>query len=180
MNRFFLALMLGVGLAAGQAHAGHRHQHADDFVDYAKVVDVEPISRSVSRRVPRERCWTEQVAEAYPRQHGGSYTNEIIGGVIGGAIGNAIGHNKSNRKVQAVIGAALGASIAHDLERRNYQPASIGYREVERCALSHEVEYHEEIIGYRVTYRYHGQTYHTRMDRHPGKRIPVRVDVQPL
>lgn len=40
-------------------------------------------------------------------------------------------------------------------------------------------EYREEHVGYRVKFRYNGQTFWTRTHRHPGDRIPVRVSVEP-
>ena len=184
MNRL-TPLVLGLALLSLQAQADHRKHHYNSDYDFAKVVHVEPLSRTVQQRIPREQCYVEQVAVEEPGyRQGGSYTNELVGGVIGGAIGNALGSNKSNKKVQAVIGAALGASIANDMERRNgrnhYQPGYVRYEDVERCTVRHDVEYHEEITGYRVTYKYHGRTYQTRMNHHPGKRIKVRVDVRPM
>jgi len=38
----------------------------------------------------------------------------------------------------------------------------------------------ERVSGYNVKYRYHGRVYETRMDRQPGKRIPVAVAVTPI
>jgi uncharacterized protein YcfJ len=114
------------------------------------------------------------------RYRNDSYTDEILGGIIGGAIGNAVGHNKSNKKVQAAIGAALGASIAHDMNRPRHRDYGVSYRDEQRCAVEHDVEYHEEVSGYNVTYRYHGREYQTRTRRHPGKRIRVQVDVRPV
>lgn len=184
MKKLILTTLLSAGLFVTQADAGHRgnghHKHHKDY-DYARVVHVEPIYQRVERSIPRESCWTERVAYEQPhRYRNDSYTDELIGGLIGGAIGNAVGHNKTNKKVQAVIGAAIGASIAHDINRPRGGGYNVSYRDEQRCAVTHDVEYHEQVSGYHVTYRYHGQEYQTRTHRHPGKRIKVRVDVTPV
>ncbi|MBY4676459.1 glycine zipper 2TM domain-containing protein [Marinobacterium arenosum] len=171
-----LAALLLSPLTAQADHRHHGHDHRYKGYDYAKVVDVDPIYERVGYRVPRQECWNEQVRVDYRRND--SYTDEIVGAVIGGAIGNAIGHNDSNKKVQAVIGAALGASIANDLNDRGY--AGHSYRNERRCAHTEDVEYHEEVTGYRVAYRYRGRIYHTRTAHHPGKRIRVKVNVRPM
>lgn len=181
MKKLMLTALLSVGVLATQAEArgwdkGHPH-----YKDYARVVHVEPISHRVERRTPRETCWMERVQVDRPhRYQNDSYTDELIGGLIGGAIGNAVGSNKSNKKVQAVIGAAIGASIAHDINRPRHQNYGVSYRDEQRCAVEHDVEYHEQITGYHVTYRYHGKEYQTRTRNHPGKRIRVQVDVRPV
>ncbi len=181
MKKLMITALLSVGLVAttqAEARGYDKHPH---YRDFAKVVHVEPISHRVERRIPRETCWTERVPVQHPRGYRNeSYTDELIGGLIGGAIGNAVGHNKSNKKVQAVIGAAIGASIAHDLNRPRHRGYDVSYQEEQRCAVEHDVEYHEEITGYHVTYRYHGKEYQTRMRQHPGKRIRVNVDVRPV
>lgn len=182
MKQIIVTALIGVSLMAGQAQArswDHYEQHSGRGDDYAKVVRVDPIIQQVEQRVPREQCWQERVPVRAHRSRDDSITDELIGGLIGGAIGNAIGHNKSNKRVQAVIGAAIGASIAHDLNRPRNHGYDTGYREVNRCSVSHDVHYRDVVAGYNVTYRYHGKEYHTRMNHHPGKRIRVNVDVSP-
>ncbi len=144
--------------------------------DYARVTAVDPIVRTVSHRVPRESCWQEEVRYEEPVYR--SPTGALLGGIIGAAIGNELGHHKRNKQIGALAGGALGASIGYDLTRHN-GPSRVDYRTEERCETRYDVEYEEQIVGYDVTYRYHGQLYHTRMDRHPGKRIPVKVKVRP-
>lgn len=182
MKQLILTALIGASLIAGQAQARsweHHDGHRDRDSDYAKVVRVDPIIHQVKQRVPREQCWQERVPAERHRARDDSVTDELIGGLIGGAIGNAIGHNKTNKRVQAVIGAAIGASIAHDLNRPRNHSYDTGYREVNRCSVSHDVEYREVVAGYNVTYRYHGKEYLARMDHHPGRRIRVNVDVSP-
>jgi uncharacterized protein YcfJ len=164
-----------IGLAAGSAmaFAGHR-QH----VEYARVTGVEPITETISYNAPREQCWTEQVPvhDAAPR----SYTAPIVGAIIGGALGNAAGHHKSNQRVGAVVGAALGASIGRDISYRNaggYRPTA--YADEQICRMVDDRAYREEVIAYRVSYKYHGRHYTTELPYDPGERLPVNVNVEP-
>ena len=158
-----------------QALAGNGH------TDLARVTDVEPIYRTIAHRTPERSCWTETVAYSQPVGGRRSHTGTLLGTLIGGAIGNRVGHNKTNKKVGAVAGALLGASIGRDIgnkSRSNYSTTQ--YRDQERCEVTEQVSYEEKITGYRVTYKYHGNTYHTRMDEHPGKKIKVAVNVRPV
>jgi len=181
MKKLILTALLSVGVIATQAEARSWDKGHPKHKDYARVVHVQPIYHRIERSIPRETCWNERVQVQQPhRYRNDSYTDEILGGIIGGAIGNAVGHNKSNKKVQAAIGAALGASIAHDMNRPRHSDYGVSYRDEQRCAVEHDVEYHEEVSGYNVTYRYHGREYQTRTRRHPGKRIRVQVDVRPV
>lgn len=161
-------------------------------VDYARVLAAKPVYQTVERRVPVENCWTEQVREETPVYQAASYdrkprsaTGTIIGGLIGGAIGNAVGAGDENKKVGTVVGAVLGASIGHDVSRRRsggYEVShtEVSYRNVERCEVQERYESEQVPVGYDVTYRYHGQTYTTRTRNHPGEKMKVAVQVQPL
>ncbi len=159
--------------------------HAGTSYERARVVDVQPLYKTVSYTVPVEQCRQERVAYHQPRSHRASATGPILGAIIGGALGNAVGHNKSNKKVGAVVGAVLGGSIGADISRqRRYQRYESGYDEVryrteEVCSVSREVREEERADGYRVSYVYGGETYTTHMHRHPGDSIRVRVRVSP-
>lgn len=167
------AAVLSLSLLPTSANARSYDKHHD----YARVINVEPIIEQVRYNKPTEHCWDKQVRVQY-RRHNDSYTDEIIGAVIGGAIGNATGKNKTNKRVQAAIGAALGATIAHDLSKPSY--SNNHYRTERHCEIRQNVEYHEQVSGYRVTYAFQGRTYHTRMSHRPGNRIKVRVQVEPV
>jgi uncharacterized protein YcfJ len=79
------------------------------------------------------------------------------------------------------VGAVLGGSIGNDIGRRQQgygQPVRYGTEEV--CATQYEERAEQRLTGYRVTYRYAGETYTTTMDRDPGSSLRVRVDVTPV
>jgi len=151
------------------------YQQGNEKTAYAKVVNVKPIYETVSYSEPYEQCRYE---ERTVSRHRNSNTAIILGSLIGGAIGNELGHNKSNKRVGTVAGAILGGSIAKDIQRNKH-----GYQQVRNekiCTTAYEVNYKQEVTGYDVAYKYHGVTYYTTTDQHPGKRIRVAVSVRPL
>ena len=149
--------------------------------DWAKVTHVEPITRIVEHSTPHKTCWNERVHYTQPRHQQNSYTSTIMGGIIGGAIGNAVGHGKKNKQVGAVVGSLLGASVGHGMSNNTRQASQRynNYHNSKRCNIEEQISYEEEIVGYHVSYKYRGDQYKTKMNRHPGKRIKVRVSVEP-
>ncbi|MEQ8859341.1 MAG: glycine zipper 2TM domain-containing protein [Pseudomonadales bacterium] len=153
---------------------------ADSRYQYAQVVSSNPIYETVSYSVPVEQCRQERVAY-YDDRGRASATGPILGAIIGGALGNAVGHKKRNKQVGTVVGAVLGGSIGADVARRNRQYAQgTRYTTEEVCSVVHEERLEEQLTGYRVTYRYAGETYYTTMNRDPGSSLRVRVNVTPV
>lgn len=151
--------------------------NAGGYRDYAQVTRVDPLYERVSHRVPEQHCHIER--HAYRERSGGdSHTGTIVGGILGAALGNELGHKKRNKQVGAVAGGLLGASIGRDLSRAD-RGADVRYRDREVCETRYQNRTERELVGYRVHYRYRGQTYQTRTDRHPGDKMPVTVDVRP-
>ena len=164
-----------LGIASSLANA---HGYRDEF-DYARVTRVEPIYETTTYRVPRDECWNEEVpvrSSSAPR----SYTGPVLGAIIGGAVGNALGHHDVNKKVGAIAGAALGASVGRDVSNRNRDDYdTVSYRDQRVCKAVSDTEAREEVVAYRVFYRYNGRDFVTRMPEDPGSRIRVRVNVEP-
>ena len=158
------ALATATFLAVGAQATSHH--------DRARVTDVTPVYETVRYAVPVEECRAETFR--LPDHHA-SGTVPILGAIIGGAVGNAVGHRKRNKQVGAVVGAVLGASIGRDI--RNASPdrshARYGTRDV--CQTMTEYRDEERLLGYDVCYEYAGRTYTTRMKRHPGDEIRIRV-----
>lgn len=163
-------------IAALAAYAGHATA-GDAGTDYAEVLDVRPVYGNVQRITPVERCHVERRPVAERRA---SATGPILGAIIGGALGNAIGHKRRNKQVGAVLGAALGGSVGYDVSRRRHGGWVGQQREREVCEIVEEAVRHERLLGYDVSYRYAGRTYSTRLNEHPGHRMPVRVRVTPV
>lgn len=110
-------------------------------------------------------------------RHGDRAAGTIAGGILGGVVGNQFGHG-GGRTAMTVAGTLIGASIGNDLSGRAPRHGRVIERE--RCERVDRVEYDERLVGYRVEYRYQGQTFVTRTEEHPGRRIPVRVAVEPV
>ncbi len=164
-------------LMSTSIYAGHeRHGQGGQFYDYAQVVHVEAVIRHVQVSMPREECWQEEVPvyEAGYR----SATPMILGGVVGGVVGNTMG--KGHGKDAATIaGMILGGAIGRDVGEQRRQPERYGSSTQTRCQQVNEVREEERIDGYDVTYRYRGEEYVTRLPHDPGKRMRVRISVEP-
>ena len=131
------------------------------YYDYAKVEHVERVYKPVTHTY-------------YKNCHPGARRTDtavttFIGAMIGGAIGNAIGQNSSHKKLSTVAGAALGGSIAHDMARNQHSQS--------HCQFTQVTE--PKLVGYKVRYRYKGERFYTMMDRRPGKKIKVKIQVTP-
>jgi len=178
MNKLIIPTVI-IALAIAPTSWAKKPHHGQ--AKWAKVTDVEPITRTVKHSIPREECWNEEVRYEEPVQGNRSYTGTILGGIIGGAIGNAVGHKKKNKQVGTAVGAVLGATVGHDISNGGYSNSGsrVSYRNERRCESHNEVTYEEEVIGYHVWYRYHGDEYKTRMNHRPGNKIKVRIQVEP-
>ncbi|WP_295800329.1 hypothetical protein [uncultured Microbulbifer sp.] len=169
-----------VGLSAGAA-AGESGYYAGDGFDYAIVTGVTPIYNDVQVVEPRTRCWDQPVTYQQASPAG-----TIIGGLIGAAVGRNAAkgrghhrryHDHGRKAAGTVAGAAVGAMIGSAISRSN---APVQHGTQQQCQVVEEVTTRRELIGYDVNYRYNGQEFLTRTDRHPGDRIRVRVDVTPV
>lgn len=174
--------MSSVSWSKNDNHQSKHYNNRHAFTDWAKVSRVESITRTVERNTPNENCWVEQVRTERPSNHQDTYSGTVLGGIIGGALGNAVGHRKKNKQVGTAIGAVLGATVGYDMSTRGNHRLNryTRYQDVRRCEVSNHVTYEDEVVGYHVWYRHLGNEYKTRMNHHPGKKIKVRVSVEPF
>lgn len=162
---------------------GYDNGYDDGAYDYAKVIDVQPLTRQVRVSTPQRECWDEtryddrgSYGRPVARNSAGS---TLLGAVIGAAVGNQIGHGDGRRAATAA-GAIIGAGIGNaNAGRRNGydQPPPPRAYTVQRCETQYREDVQERIDGYRVTYVYNGRRGVTEMPNRPGDRIRVRVDV---
>ena len=169
-----LAVLLAAASADVSARPGHHHGWKDGHDGgYGRVVRVKPIYDTVEVSVPEEYC-----AEGYL----GAATDPALagaaaGGVVGAIAGDQFGGGKT---VVTIAGTVIGATVGHQVGPglADWYPASQwlpgGCETVERTELR------EELVGYRVKYRYRGHVYHTRTDHHPGDRIRVNRRARPI
>lgn len=164
-----------------------RHDPRDDSrygdegaYDYARVVDVQPLTTRVRVSTPQRECWDEVRHDdrGYGNGPRSSAGGALLGAVIGGVIGNQIGSGRG-RDAATAAGAVIGAGIGHrQAERRNGNPPPREYT-VQRCETRYQSQYEERVEAYRVTYVYNGRRQVTELPYNPGERIRVRVDVRP-
>jgi len=167
----------------GLANAGN---YTQSRIDYARVIHVKPITKTVETSTPIEKCWDEQVAHRKPRHHNNGYIhkNEAFGALIGAVVANQAAKRSSNRKAVTAAGAVIGTMIGNDVKKKNqrnhYDDQYTSYRTVKQCHVEHQVSYTEQVVAYKVRYKYRGKEYTTRMNNHPGDRIKVSVSVTPV
>ena len=191
MNAFKItAIATAVALtgASGLAHAdryyadSYSRDYGNDYgrADTAEVISARPIYREVRINEPRQECYQQPVRynDGYYDNHG-SVIGTILGGVVGGVVGHSFGRG-GGRTAATAIGAVVGAGAGNAIGSRNdayYGGERVGYEQ--RCDNVNDVHYEQRAQGYDVTYRYHGQIYHTQTQYDPGDRIPVNVNVVP-
>lgn len=136
-----------ISITAGLSLAGllSVSAYANDFDDTATVISSTPIYERVS--VPRQQCWTEQVAsyeerrvnrvvynDAYNQNYDQTYNDRseynrassgigagtVLGAVIGGALGHQFGHSSGGRDRGTAVGAILGGIVGNSAEN-NYR-----------------------------------------------------------
>lgn len=159
-------------LIAGSASAGHHPSSANRFQDYAKVTYVEPVYKTIRINRPSRECWDEErtVRRDYDDHGAGGLVGGILGGVAGHQVGN--GHGKA---AATIVGTLLGSKIGRDMSRDRRSSSHVEVETV--CQTVDHYEEEERLQGYRVGYRYQGHEYDTFMNKHPGKRIRVRVNL---
>jgi len=165
------------------AHASDRQNSRDGYdspshIYKAKIVEVRPMYRYVRVNRPNKRCRYESRTHEH-RSKKSSVGSTLLGGVIGGAIGSRVGKGKG-RDAATILGAIIGAKVAND--RHNQRNPGRSTRHSEEVRVCRRVNnYYEERrqIGFRVKYRYRGDIYTTKTQRHPGRRLRLRVRVTP-
>lgn len=162
-----------------------RYQGGAEY-DYARVVDVEPLTRRIRVSEPRRECWNETRVDNGPYYNGPDRkrgVSTVVGAVIGGVLGSQVGHGRG-RDAATVAGAVIGGAIGRDqaerrAAQRGYGGPPVREYTVERCEVRHVDSWEERTDGYRVTYVYNGRKGVTELPYRPGDRIRVRVDVTP-
>lgn len=172
-----IALVIAVSLPLGStAFAGKKppRGYQGPQYDYAKVVSATPVTQIIETSRPERECWQEEVV--HEARGGSDLGGLVLGGVVGGVIGNRFGGG-NGKKVATVAGSIAGAALGQEMTRG----PSHGYTTYEdRCRTYRVRQTEERLVGYDVVYRYNGQEYMTRTDRHPGSRIQVQVSVTPV
>ena len=152
------------------------------FEDYGRVTRVTPRTEQINR--PREECRTQyvQVPVQHPpraeqRSGGGALLGAIAGGIIGNQVGGGSGRAAATA-VGAIAGAVAGDRIDNGPSRDSVPQTSVQEQAVRQCRTIDAWE--TRTVGYEVTYDYRGQSHTTILPRDPGRRIRLRVSVEPV
>lgn len=177
-----LTAMLLATLVAGSASADRSHHRGwgkPPAGGYGRVVHVRPVYRTVEVLVPEQRCidGNSEVAPTDPDR--AALAGAVVGGLIGGIAGNQLGKG-NGRTVMTVAGGVLGATIGYQAAPGAAELLPDTQLSWQRCETVERVETREELLEYRVKYRYRGHVYHTRTEHHPGKRIRVDRRARPI
>jgi uncharacterized protein YcfJ len=169
------ALLLAGMIASGSAVAGNHYQSDSTYYTQGDVLKAKPLYETVQINHPEERCWNERVRHRGHRKNN-SHTPMIAGAILGGVVGNQFGKG-SGKDAMTAAGVLLGGSIGNDMGRQRH---GRGYTTLEqRCETINNFTEKQELVGYRVKYRYDGKVYWTRTDVHPGRYINLKVSVAP-
>lgn len=181
-NYYGMAAVLLLAVISMPALAGHNQgprperSYDNAHQDYAKVVDVQPITETV--QIPHEQkvCRQETVLRRVLEHR--SPAPAIFGAVLGGVIGSRFGggHGKT---AATIAGAAIGGAVATNVQYHRYPPKYYNASE-QHCYIETDWQSEERVVAWDVSWKYHGKIYHSTMDEPPGDRIPVRVRVDPV
>lgn len=160
-----IATFIALAFSASIARADHV------FEDYARVIEVTPQYEKVNQ--PREVCETGYIPEREHRR--GSMAGPLIGGIAGGILGAQVG-NGNGRVAASAAGAAIGAIVGDRMSKRDR--GTYYEREVRHCEIVDHWE--TRLSGYHVVYRYHGQTRTALLPYDPGRKLRLRVAIEPL
>ncbi len=171
-------ILMSTNVIAGSSHDRYANDSGNVVYASAKVVDVRPVYREVEVSHPVKECWEEPVIHTHGRSGHKSASGMAVGGILGGIVGHQIGKGNGNRLATA-IGTIIGAQIGHNAVNGHIEQTSYTeYRQ--QCVMRDQVSYEEVLDGYRVTYRYQGERYQIKMPYDPGKRINLRIRIEPV
>ena len=143
--------------------------HFTKRVPVYKSVEVRHI---VTRKVPYEECWEEEVPmDEY--DEGSDTLGAIIGGAAGGILGHQVGGG-SGKTAATVGGAIIGTLIGKNLAERSH--ARPGYKRVKRCRTRYK-ESEEIIVEYKNYAKVMGRRIVKYSDR-PLRYIRVNVTLE--
>ncbi len=175
-----LATMSSAVLADNDGDHDQFYVESEVQIAYGKVLKVTPVYREIRTTTPVKECWQEPVTRSRTVKHGShSAGATLAGGLIGGIIGHQFGDGRG-QKLSTAMGTLIGAQLGHDAVKKGHT-SQHSYTTYENfCEVENQVSYEEVLDSYKVTYRYNGKKYKVDMPYDPGKRIKLKVSVDPV
>ncbi len=132
---------------AGAAIAGYSMRDRED--DYARVVDVKPVEKTI--RTPRQVCHDETVSQQAPVKDGKQVTGSVLGAVVGGVVGHQIGGG-DGKKVATAAGAAAGGYAGNRVQKRMQDGRTVTTTE-QRCETLYDLAHRAARIRRSLSHR---------------------------
>lgn len=169
MNKSMLTgTVLGVAIATVGGAAGYKLMTHEAQAQYAEVVSVTPIKKTL--HTPRQECRDETVTHTKPVKDENRVAGTALGAVLGGVLGNQVGGG--NGKTLATIAGAAAGGYAGNRVQKNMQEGDTYTTVEQRCRTVTDTQV--KVSGYKVLYRLKGKEGTVTMDHQPGDRIPVK------
>ena len=141
--------------------------NAAQATEYGTVISSVAVTAQVA--VPQQQCTEQQATVPQRTSGGGALLGALVGGVVGHNIGDGFG-----RAAATGLGAVVGSAIGDRTEAANTPAVQVPVRTCQTVT-----QYHNQTVGYDVTYEYRGQRYSARLAQDPGERIALNVSVAP-
>lgn len=178
----FLLLAMFTSIASASPGKGkHHNKHGyknniHHSAGYAKVIFVKPIYKTVRVSRPQLQC-----ANHMPYQAGVTVVQHqspeqlVMGGILGGIVGHELGNDR-NRAFTTMAGVIIGSAIASDLAGSSYSVSNYRSESHRDCRQQTQIIEHQELVGYKVKYRFRGKIFVTKTRHHPGEKFPVHME----
>lgn len=157
-------------LASTILFSAHAFGQVGQFMDMAKVVNVQPLMQ----QPVQQDCYQQPMqVQAAPER---SNTGGVIGGLAGALLGSQVGGG-NGRIAAAAVGTLLGAMTGDRVDNRGNQQQQnqAGYMNAGCNTRSSN----QSLAGYLVTFDYNGRQGQKRMQYDPGQTVKVLVSVDP-
>ncbi len=124
--------------------ASHLFGEVVHFVKRVPVYKSVEVRHIVTKKVPYEECWEEEIpVDEY--DEGSDTLGAIIGGAAGGILGHQVGGG-SGKTAATVGGAIIGTLVGKSLAERSHERP--GYKRVRRCRTRYK-ESEDTIVEYK-------------------------------
>jgi len=131
------------------------------IIDKVKVTSSEPIYRTITKKIPYEECWNEEIPISHGGRSGQNAIGSIVGGAAGGILGHQVGKGRGNTAATiggAIIGTMLGYQYIGNGSQNYYQEPYTTYETRQRCTTKYTQEEEDQFVGYKNIANYEGRT----------------------
>jgi len=146
------------------------------ITDEVRVTSSTPAYKTITKRIPYQECWDENVPVQRSNGYSDSYPiGTIIGGVAGGVIGHQIGGGRG-KDLATVGGAIIGSLVGHNLSRQKRRNSYTTYETRQRCVTRYSENEEEKFIGYKNIGYYKGKRI-VKISNRRLRYIPINIRI---